>query len=178
MFVQQFIEVWMYCIEVMGRFLIVSYDVPARLLLTLCVCSMYISVVHLVPWLKEPHTHYSTSLYAAKLCSSQNWFHHKQHWVAQRPSFAVLLHGTQSSASEKSTLQMEGEMERGKTWFINEPASKTLKRGSQLSCHKLKASHFQSPKFLIKGWVYSYFACFSHSSHSRKRIFRCRGQER
>lgn len=44
-------------------------------------------------------------------------------------------------------------MGRGMTCFINELApKKALKRGSQLSCHKLKTSHFQSPKSLIMGW--------------------------
>jgi len=40
-----------------------------------CVVCTLMQYIWFHGW-QESHTHWSTALYAAKLCSSQNWFHH------------------------------------------------------------------------------------------------------
>lgn len=79
----------------------------------------------------------------SELISSQ-----PQHWVALRLSFAVFLHGAQSSASEKCRKRQE----EGKhaSLMSQHPKNNTSERFP--ISHRLKTSQFQSPKFLITGW--------------------------
>lgn len=114
--------------------------------------TLYVAV-HLVPWLKEPHTHCSTSVYTAKLCSSQNWFHHKHNigWHKD-PHLQCFSMVHRALHLRNLHFKWRERREEGKHGLLMNQHPKALKRGSQLSCHKLKVSHFQSPKFLINGW--------------------------
>lgn len=79
--------------------------------LYVCVACTLLQYIWFHDWRSLIHTAALPSMLQSSAAARIDLITTTQHWVAQRPSFAVLLHGTQSSAFEKSTLQIDRRRE-------------------------------------------------------------------